>query len=143
MRAPARELPEEPAETLGQPHVGLQPLDLFRRHRRVVHRIAYDARAQELAHAGGGVDADELLGLGRRRGDMRGGDHLGQAGEGTGRRGFVPEDVQPGAADLPGRQPFDQRRLVDEVAPRRVDDADVPPAAGQELAVHEPARRLG
>ena len=54
----------------------LQALELLRRQGREVHRVADDAVLEEVADGRRRFDADELLPLARRRGDVGRGDHL-------------------------------------------------------------------
>ena len=69
------------AELIGQPNPRLEPLQLVGVDRRKVHRVPHDAVAQEVAHRGRGLDADQFLRLFGGRRDVRRGDDLRQLGE--------------------------------------------------------------
>ena len=112
------------ARRIGQPNPGLQPLQFVGMHRREVDGVADDAVAQEVADGGGRVEADQLLRFLGRRGDVRRRDDLRQLRERPVGRRFLLEHVEAGAGDDAALDGAAQRGFVDQLAARRVDDAD-------------------
>ena len=140
--AALRELGQEAAETLGEHEVRAQAAELVGSEGRIVDRVAGDPRPEVLPDAGGRLESDEPLGLGRRPSDVRRRDHLPHAGEGGVGRRLLPEDVEPGAGEAALGERLDEGRLVHQVAPRGVDDARAGAAARQPRAVQDsPGRR--
>ena len=112
------------------------------RHGREVHGVADDAFLQKIAQRGGGLAADLFLRLFRRRGDVRRGDDLRQQREAPVLRRLRVEDVEPGARDVALFDGVGQRRLVDQLAARCIDDADALLALREPLGIEEvPGRR--
>ena len=106
-------------------------------NRREVHRIADHAFTEEIADGGRGVDADQLLCFFGRRRDMRRGDDLRQLGERPIARRLVFEHVKRRAGDDAALDRSAKRRFVDEIAARRVDDADSGLAPCEALVVEQ------
>ena len=120
--APVPSATTSAAESIGQPNPRLQPLQLVGWTRREVHGVADDAVAQEIADGGGGFESDQLLRLFGRRRDVRRRDDLRQLGERPVGRRLLFEHVEAGAADDAAFDGAAQRRLVDQLAARRVDE---------------------
>ena len=133
-------LRRQAAELIGQPDPRLQPLQLVGLNRRKVHGVAHHPVTQEIAHRRRRVGADEFLRLLGRRRDVRRRDHLRQLGERPvgGRLRF--EDVEPGAGDDAAVDRAAQRRFVDQLAARRVDDAQARLALREARVVEEVLR---
>ena len=107
---------------------------------RKVHRVPNDAVAQEIANRRRRLGADQLLRfLGRRR-DVRRGDDLRKLRERPVRRRLRFEHVQRGRAHDAACNRAAQRRFVDQLAARGVDEANAGPALREPLVVEEMLR---
>ena len=82
-------------------------------------------------------DADQLLGFDGRRGDVRRGHDLRQSGQRLIRRRLLLEHVEAGAGDVAGLDGIGERRFVDQLAARRVDDAHAGLAGGKPRRIEE------
>src|SRR6516165_7142038 len=91
---PATDLAKKSAQLFSEFEIRLEPRVLFGRDRRQVDRVARDSIAQIVAHLLRNAQADDLLRLLGRAGDVRRGDHMGMSGESpvAGRLGF--KDVE-------------------------------------------------
>src|SRR5829696_5647046 len=132
---------EHPAQLLGEgqsrPHVlgdDAARLDVD----RVRHELALQRQADRTGHRRPGL----VLRLGRGGAQVRRDDGVGQAEQravGARLRGV---DVEAGRRDLPGLEGVGQGRLVDQTAPRGVDDDDAALGRG-ELVGADQAHGLG
>jgi len=89
------------AETFSQRDVGLQSRQLFLIDGRKIHRTAQGSCQKKVAHLLGNRERDTFLSFGRRRAEMRRGDHLIESQQRMiWRRRFLLKDIEGGAADL-------------------------------------------
>ena len=133
-------LRHDAAQAIGQPNPRLQPLHLVRVDGRKIHRVANRAVAQEIAHRRRRLDPNELLRFFGGRGDVRRRDHLRQLRERPvgGRLGL--EHVERRGGDDAAVDRAAQRRFVDELAARGVDQPDARLASREPPIVEEMAR---
>ena len=104
-----------------------------------IYRTAHDAVAQK-SHGFGGFCADELLRFFGGRGDVQRRHDLWQLGECPIGRRLLFEDVEPRAADNPFFKRATERRFVDQLAARGVDQSDARLALREAVVVEEMLR---
>src|SRR4029079_8559792 len=106
-----------------EPNPWLKALQFLRMDGWEVHRVPHHAVAKKIAYRRRRIKPHELLRFFGGRRDMRCGDDLTQLGERPIRRRFFLEHIQPCAGDDPAVERASQRRFVDQLAARRIDDA--------------------
>ncbi len=112
---------QDPPQPLGQGQEGADLLrDLRGGH---VHRVRDELPPERQADHLGDGDAGLVLGLRRRRPQVRGDDHVLQAEERVRGDRLLLEDVQGGPAQVPLAEDPLERRLVHDAAAGRVDEA--------------------
>ena len=107
-----------------------------------VDRRGDDAAGERGDDLLGGLDAGAVLRLGGRGAQVRRDDDVGVAEQRVVGDRLAREDVERGAGDLAGVERVLERRVVDQLAARAVDDPHAVAALGERLGV-EPAARLG
>ncbi len=86
--------------------------------------VLHDAELEVVADLHGELDADGLLGLVGRAGDVRGEDDVVQVEEGGVFEGLLMEDVEGSSCDVAGLNGLGEGFLDDELAACAVDDAN-------------------
>ena len=115
---------DDRAERSRQRQIRAQPLVCLRRHRREVDGVADDAFLQKVTQRGGGLAADLFLRLFRGRSDVRRGHDLRQRGKAPVLGGSGSKTSRPAPADVALLDGVGQRRLVNQLAARGINDAD-------------------
>ena len=107
-----------------------------------VHRVRHELAREGELHGARDVRAGAVLGLVRRRAEVRGDDHLRQLEQRARRGGLGDVDVDARTADVPAADRLGQRLLVDQAAAGGVDDQHA--GLGQrQLVLADEAEGLG
>ena len=138
-RPRARERHREPRELRGEGDERAEHLELARVDDGDVDRRADDLARERRRDLLGDDDAGPILRLGRRSCEVRRDHHLRELEQRPGVR-LRREDVERGARHLARANRVGERLLVDEPAPRGVDDAHAVLHLRERLGVEEPAR---
>ncbi len=142
--AAAREPAEQPSQAIGQVDEWNELGVASHRQLRHVHGGSVVAEDQRVAHRLADLDPDAFLGLARRCAQVGNDHHVVQLEQGVvGGHRLLLEDIEGSARQLSTLERLGEGRLIDDAAPRRVDQVGGGLHQRQLLGADEPASLLG